>query len=214
RGGGEGEELGASLLEQHRQQIEIARQIAAIEPSEPLWQQLVEQLQSSFARVEIEVLAARCRRFPTAVDIRYQLAQRLRRLGNLPEAQRYLQEVVDLAGTNQWNWRLAALGDLGEYRQRLRQFPAALELYRRALQGGSAAAEDRTASPFVAESGPDAGEERCRVLRRAAVLAEALGLAPEAIRYWRELVARSPADQESAGRLDKLLRIDDNSQSD
>jgi tetratricopeptide (TPR) repeat protein len=161
------------------QQVEMARRRAASDPH-PRALSLVAQFEAEHLRQKIEILHLRCERLPGDMNLRLELARKLKQAGNFSGAIQRLEEA-------QRDPELAAevLLELGECWQHLRQFETALDYYRHAL----AAAEPR---PMVA------------ALYRVGILAAATGSIGEAREALSRLVAIDPGYKDARERLDNL----------
>jgi tetratricopeptide (TPR) repeat protein len=149
---------------------------------------LVAQLTEEHARLWLGILHSRSERFPQDKELRLELARQLKRMGNYSGAVQRLEEVRDAGETGP-----AALIELGECWQHLRQFAKALGFYEQAI----AAAEEHEA------------DRRHLALYRGAVLAEALGQTTTARGWLEQLVAEAGQFKDAVERLDKLRRICD-----
>ncbi|MFO0904683.1 MAG: hypothetical protein U0939_16880 [Pirellulales bacterium] len=175
-------------LARHLDQQTIAQRLADAERLRPqapsplaaiwggLWQGLADELSDSILRLEVEILAGRCRLYPTDPALHAQLGERLQRLQNWPEAARCWEVAAESPDASQ---AAAALLHLGETRQRLRQFGPALACYRASLARSSEGASG------TGEMGT--GATRRRTLEHARRLARALGREEEAASYERQL---------------------------
>jgi tetratricopeptide (TPR) repeat protein len=141
-------------LEQSEQRVAMAR-VRAEHDSHPRAKTLVERLESDHRRLQIEVLAMQAEQRPLDVMVRIELARALLSSGNSSAAAAMFEEALRLSPNE-----AATLVELGECRQRLRQFEAALACY---LQAESASA------------GEAGVETKLLAAYRAGVLAAAMG---------------------------------------
>ena len=162
--------------------IELASRRVAHDPHSKA-QTLVARLETEHNRLEIDIYNLRAERWPEDVPVRIELSRRLKRAGNYSGAIQRLEEVLRLSAQEP-----AALIELGENWQHLRQFAKALDIYRRAID---AAAKRDTSLLNLARY-------------RAAVLATALDHINEARTYLAAIVADDPAFKDARERLDKL----------
>lgn len=153
---------------------------------------LVERLRSEQIKREIDVYAARCRRYPENVIWKYELAMRLKAAGNHTEAIRNFQEVL-----GDPRRKGAVSLELGECFQKIKQYDLAMQNY-------------RTAVEVLSEREPDL---RKRALYRAGVLAAGLGDADSARKYLAVLAGLDFGYRDVRERLDKLGTAVDNSAS-
>jgi len=165
--------------------IELARR-RAVSDSHPKAQALVARLETEHNRLEIDVLNLRTERWPENVLVRIELARRLKRAGNYSGAIQRLEEALRLSADEP-----AALIELGENWQHLRQFSKALDFYQQAIDQAGAPTEFDASLLNLARY-------------RAAVLATALGHTNEARTYLAAIVAADPAFKDARERLDKL----------
>ncbi|MFO0817685.1 MAG: hypothetical protein U1A77_07075 [Pirellulales bacterium] len=164
-------------LARHRRQVTLARRLAAADP-QPVWQLLVDQLNDSLSRLELELLVAQTRRYPTDPLLHARLGRLLAQQRKWDEAARCWQVATEAEDP-----RVSGLAwhELGEIRQRGRQFSEARDCYGRSL---------------ALAMGEGTREIRLRALARAATLAEACGdfVAAEAFRA--ERTALTPRQDE------------------
>lgn len=141
-------------LAQSEQRIAIARRRAEHDPHSRA-NTLVERFQGDHQRLEIEILALQAEQHPTDAAVRLELARCLKRAANYSAAATVLEDSLKLSPD-----QTAALVELGECRQHLRQFDEALGCYLKAATLGESSAP---------------GEIPLLALYRAGVLAAALG---------------------------------------
>jgi tetratricopeptide (TPR) repeat protein len=175
-------------LAQSERRLKWAREAAEKEPSEGA-QQLVAQLTGEHEHLALGIAHSRSERFPNDGAVKLDLVRRLKRSGNFSGAVQRLEELRTLPG-----FEKAALVELGECWQHLRQFEKGLNYYREAI--------GLPDGPQSLEIGPLA-------LHRGAVLAEAMGRREEALAWLEQLVAADSSYKDAGERLDKLRAICD-----
>jgi tetratricopeptide (TPR) repeat protein len=169
-----------------RAQVAIAEERAAAEATSEA-HDLVRRFRSELNRQELQVVAARCDRFPGDMSLRYELGIRLKREANYREALKAFEAARSVA-----DLRASATLEMGECFQYLKQYSNAMKCYQSA-----AAAAARASEPHKV------------ALYRAAVLAMALKHPEAASQYLTDLVALDPGFRDAAARLDKLRQIGD-----
>jgi tetratricopeptide (TPR) repeat protein len=162
------------------------------EDGSPDNRKLVERLRAEQLKREIDVYAARCRRYPENVIWKYELAMRLKAAGNHTEAIRNFQEVL-----GDPRRKGAVSLELGECFQKIKQYELAMQNYRMAVE-------------VLSEREPDL---RKRALYRAGVLAAGLGDTDAARKYLAVLAGLDFGYRDVRERLDKLGAAMDNSGS-
>lgn len=164
-------------LARHRRQVAMARRLVESDP-QPVWQLLVEQLTDSLTRLELELLVAQTRRYPTDPLLHARLAAHLVQERKWDEAACCWQVATEAEDP-----RVSGLAwlELGEIRQRGRQFPEARDCYCRSL---------------ALAVGEGTREIRLRALARAATLAAALGDSAAAEAFHAERTALTPRQDE------------------
>ena len=172
-----------------QEQVEIAKRRAAEDRTTNAYE-LVKQQQDTAQRLELEISAARCDRYPEDRSLRFKLGMNLKRMGNLREALEPLQ-----AGLEVEEHRAVASLEIGEILQHYRQFPKALQCYRQAAQ--------------LAASHGREHEIRKLSLYRAGILAASMQLTDSATQYLSELLRVDPQYKDAQGHLDKLKEIDE-----
>ncbi|MFM7034200.1 MAG: hypothetical protein ACKOYJ_03260 [Planctomycetia bacterium] len=149
----------------------------------PAHRATLEQLRVAQIQQEIQVYAARCQRYPENMTWRYELAVRLKAAGNVPEAIKHFQDVL------QDSRRKGQVSlELGECFQKIKQYPLALRNYQAAID----TLTDREI------------DLRKRALYRAGVLSMATGDVDLAQKYLSELGGLDFGYRDVAQRLDKL----------
>jgi tetratricopeptide (TPR) repeat protein len=171
-------------LRQSEQRLAVARRRAAHD-EHPKAQSLVGKFEHEHHRLQIEILNIRAERLPQATDVRIELARLLKQAGNFSGAIQRLEEALRQKADDP-----AALIELGECWQHLRQFAKALGFYEQAI----AAAEAHSA----------ASDDAKLARYRAGVLAAAMGETERATRHLAEIVAVDPAFRDAGQRLDSL----------
>jgi tetratricopeptide (TPR) repeat protein len=161
--------------------IELARRRAASD-EHPRAQSLVARLEAEHNRLEIDILNLRAERWPGDIQVRVELARRLKQAGNFSGAVQRLEEAQQLSPDE-----AAVLVELGENWQHLRQFAKALGYYEQAIAASSSAPALLNLARY-----------------RGAALAAALGN-HEAARQWlTAIVASDSAFKDARERLDNL----------
>ena len=169
-----------------RHKVAVAEKLAANDKSKAA-QDLVVQLRGELNRVELEIFTSRSQRHPNDLGLKFQLGLRLKRAGNYAEAAKHLQEA-----TAADQHRAAAVLEVGECLQMLKQYPTSLEFYRRA-------------ATFATES--NQVELRKLGLYRAGVLATGMKEYEQAETALAELSQLDPAYKDVRDRLDKVREI-------
>lgn len=166
-----------------RHQLAIAEQRARAEGTDEA-KQLVGQLRDELHRVELDVYRRRNLRQPNDLETRFELAVRLRQVGNLSEALNQFQTLKDIP-----EFRVRVALECGECYQRARQYAKALQHYQRA-----------------AELAGDTENQEIRklALYRAGLLAAGVRDNPLARRCLQALVDLDPTYKDARERLDKL----------
>jgi len=161
--------------------IELARRRAASD-EHPRAQSLVARLEDEHNRLEIDIFNLKAERWPADVQVRVELARRLKRAGNFSGAVQRLDEALQLSPDE-----AAVLVELGENWQHLRQFAKALEFYQQAITA-------KSSDPVIFKLAQ----------YRAAVLATALGNYAAARLWLTAIVASDSAFKDARERLDNL----------
>ncbi|MEX2175455.1 MAG: tetratricopeptide repeat protein [Pirellulaceae bacterium] len=182
-------------LARARHQQEIARRRAASD-AHPRAQRLIVRLAAEANRLEIDIYYLRSERHPGDMSLRLELARRMKRSGNYSGAVTRLEEA-----RRDPQWAAAALLELGECWQHLRQYAKALDFYRQAIRAGEAPAE-----PLREGEAPAVPPHSRLVapLYRLGVLAAAMNLPAEARPALARVVAIDPGYKDARERLDKL----------
>ena len=171
-----------------RSQVVVAEQRLEAENT-PETKETLDKLRRAQLRQEIEVYAARCRRYPENLTWKYELAMRLKAAGKPQEAIRSFQEALKDAR------RKAAISlELGECFQSIKQYPLAMQNYEAAIE----ALTDRDL------------ELRKRALYRAGVLAAGLKDRDTAQKHLSAVAGLDFGYRDVAERLDKLRSGKDN----
>ena len=165
--------------------LAAAEKQAADQPTDE-HRQAAEQLRSELQRFEWEVYQRRCERYPTDLEVRFQLGLRLKTLEKHREAVPCFEASVKLP-----NRKSAAALELGECWQRLKQYGKALDWYRRAAEG---CPESQVEAKKLA-------------LYRAGVLAIGLHNLDAAENSLTQLAAIDPGYKDTIARLDKIREI-------
>lgn len=109
-----------------RQQAMIAEKRAQVESTDSA-KELAKQMKDNLNRVELQIYSQRSERYPTEHRWKYEVGTRLKRAGNYGEALQLLKSFP-----TDDERAAAALIEAGECLQHVRQFPKALETYRKA----------------------------------------------------------------------------------
>lgn len=111
-----------------KQRVVVAERQAEADPSAAN-RTLVERLKAAQVKTEIDVYTARCARYPENLTWKYELALRLKMMGNYTEAIRCFQEVLqDLRRRGQVSL------ELGECFQKIKQYQLAMKNYEVAVE--------------------------------------------------------------------------------
>jgi tetratricopeptide (TPR) repeat protein len=175
-------------LAQSEQRLKWAQEAAEKDPTESALQ-LVAQLTGEHKHLAMGIAHSRSERFPNDGAVKLDLVRRLKRGGNFSGAVQRLEELRKIRG-----FEKAALVELGECWQHLRQFEKGLKYYREAIK---------------LPDGPQSSEFGPLALYRGAVLAEAMGGCDEALAWLEQLVATDTNYKDAGERLDKLRAICD-----
>lgn len=173
-------------IQKTRHRCRQAEQQAVADPT-PQNQELVETTRNDLTRLELDIYAKRAERRPEDVRIKYELALRLKRAGNVEEAEKVFNEVAEA------DERLLAMAYLGkgECLQFRKKYVTALETYEEALKYGETLSSERLKL----------------LLYRAGVLAQGLKEYPTAGKYLQKLLEIDPGYKDVVSRLDKLKNI-------
>lgn len=170
-----------------KQRVVVAERRAEAEPTAE-HRSLVEKLKVAQLKAEIDVYSARCARYPENLTWKYELALRMKQIGNYTEAIRCFQEVLqDLRR------RGPVSLELGECFQKIKQYDLAMKNYQTAVE----LLTDREL------------ELRKRALYRAGVLASGLNDLDAAHKHLGALAALDFGYRDVAERLDKLGPVKD-----
>lgn len=130
-------EVGEDMQIRHaRENARIAERRAKEEQTDQA-KALAQQLLAEVNRLETEIYAARCDRYPNNTGYRYELGVRLRRAANYSEAIKYLQQAK-----NDPKRKALANFELGECFRLIKQYPLSIQAYEAALELLSARDED------------------------------------------------------------------------
>lgn len=187
------ERLEDAQLERQRIQCAIAEKKAEVDPSEENVEQ-AKKLRSDLDRGELDLIFARAQRYPQKKELRFDMARRLRKMGNYAEAVKYLDEIV---GDEQWLGPASL--EMGQCYQHLQQYEKAWGAYKVAIK---ALFENKDPTP-------EGAERRKLALYRAGVLAIGLKKAERAVQFLERLVKLDPKYKDAAARLDKAKRLKD-----
>ena len=181
-------ELEDVQLLQARRQREVAERRAASDGGEEAVE-LAKRMKSEQYQKELAVFAARHERDPQNVDLLYQFAVRLKRVGKFAEA---ASQFATIPGDH--DLKPVATLELGECHQQQRQYAEAMAAYRQAIA--------------LAHQGQDQGTEKM-ALYRAGVLATGLKQYEAANQDLRTLLQLDPDYKDARLRLDKLASNSD-----
>jgi tetratricopeptide (TPR) repeat protein len=177
------EKLEAVMIARARRQLEIAQKQA--EPLSPLEAiDLVDQAKANLARVELQVFSTQSQRQPQNKQLLLEVGRRLKQLKNYSEAVKYFAQAAEDPALAP-----AATVETGECWQHLRQFPKALDFYRRGIE----LAEKSRDQPLVALAA-----------YRAGTLADAMGNYVAARDFLRRVLLADPGYRDAQARLDKM----------
>jgi tetratricopeptide (TPR) repeat protein len=171
-----------------RQRVLVAERRVQADDSEKNRATLA-RLREALLRLEVETYAARVSRYPENLTWKYELAMRLKALGNYNEAIRHFQDVLQDARRK----GVVSL-ELGECFQKIKQYQLAMRNYTTAVE----VLTDRDM------------ELRKRALYRAGVLAGGLEDIDASLKYLSTLAGLDFGYRDVAQRLDKLNSIRDN----
>jgi tetratricopeptide (TPR) repeat protein len=115
-------------LRQMRMQLAVAEKRAAADGT-PESAQLVEQLREQMHRRELEIYVGRVNRQPGDLGLKFELAVRLKKAGNMAEAEKTFMEVRESP-----QWKPAATIELGECLQHQQKYSHAMQFYNRAVE--------------------------------------------------------------------------------
>lgn len=169
-----------------RAQVAVAEKRAAAESSAEA-ADLARRFRAELNRQELQVLSARCERYPDDLTLQYELALRLKREGNFFEARKAFDRAREAA-----HLKPAATLEMGECFQQLKQYSNALKCY----QAASSIAKPESDTQKLA-------------LYRAGVLAAALKQVEVAEQNFTRLLKLDSDFRDTRARLDKLSQIDD-----
>jgi len=176
-----------------RQRVMIAEKRAASDAT-PEARQTLDHVRAAHAKLEVQIFAARCERYPENTAFRYELGLRLKAARNVPEAIKQFQEVLQHDARRKG---VVAL-ELGECFQSIRQYDLAMRNYVLALE-------------TLTDREP---EQRKRALYRAGVLAAGMGDVDAARKHLSTLAGIDFGYRDVAQRLDKLSSVKDKGGSD
>jgi tetratricopeptide (TPR) repeat protein len=172
-------------MKRERHKVQIAELRAAKDPTDHN-KELAQNLRNELMRQEMEVYRVRSDRYPDVARWKYELGTRLKRLGNLPEAIKMLEEAKD-----DEHRRSYVLLDLGECQQHLKQYEPAYENFVAGIE-------------VVPSQNTDL---RKLLLYRAGVLAVGLKRYDEGEKHLGKLASLDFNYKDVADRLDKLNKM-------
>lgn len=179
------EKLEAAEVAHMRLQLAVAEKRAAKDPTDEA-KQLIEQMRNEINRKELEIFTGRSNRRPDDVRLKFELAVRLKRVGNFAEAEKTLLEV-----RAEPKMKAAATIELGECLQQQHKYTNALQFYARAVE-------------LTGE-----GDENLKklALYRAGTLAMGLKQYPAAEKYLHALSRVDARYRDVLSRLDKVKKL-------
>jgi tetratricopeptide (TPR) repeat protein len=181
------EHLEDRQLRWSRHRVHIAEKRLEAEDNEAT-RSTLERLRSAQLKQEVEIYSARCQRYPENLTWKYELAMRLKAVGNHAEAIKQFQDLLQDVR------RKGAVSlELGECFQKIKQYPLAMRNYQVAVE----TLTDREL------------DLRKRALYRAGVLAAGLQDVDAAQKYLSELAGLDFSYRDVAQRLDKLASAKD-----
>ncbi|MEX2027367.1 MAG: hypothetical protein WEH44_08695, partial [Pirellulaceae bacterium] len=148
--------------------------------------ELAREMRDAVNRLELEIYGARAERYPQDLDVKFELAVRLKRAGNYAEALKHF----DLAREAPQH-KAVSLLEAGECLHHLKSYDKALKCYAKAAE--------------------TADDEECRklALYRGGVLATGMKRYDEAGQFLKRLAKLDPQYKDVEDRLDKIGRIRD-----
>lgn len=177
------EKLEDTMILRARAQLKVAEGRARDKQTETA-KELAGELRHNLYRLELDIYNNRAQRFPEDLRVKYELAVRLKKLGNYDEAIEQLREA-----RNERSVKTSATIDMGECLQHLKQYSKALQCYQRAVASADQASE---------------AELKKIALYRAGVLASGLKQTDVAKTHLGELLKLDPGYKDAKSRLDKL----------
>lgn len=179
------ERLESAQLQHMRVQIAVAEKRAAADGGEEATE-LVKQLKDQLHRRELEIYSNRVERHPQDVQLKFELGVRLKRVGNIDEAEKVFMEVREDP-----KLKAAATIEVGECLQRQQKYNHALQFYVRAVE-------------LTAKG--DANLRKL-ALYRAGVLAVGLRQLDKAEKWLKELSSLDRRYRDVKARLDKVAEL-------
>jgi len=173
-------------VQKARHRYRQAEQQAGAE-AKPELVELVESARADLNRIEMEIYAKRAERYPDNLDIKYELALRLKRAGNNDQAIETFEEVAE---RDEKYLALALLGK-GECLQARKKYVTALETYEEAITYADTLSAER----------------HKLLLYRAGVLAQGLKEYRTAASYLKRLLKMDANYKDVARRLDKVRKM-------
>jgi tetratricopeptide (TPR) repeat protein len=172
-------------MQRARHELGLEERKARKEKTERAFE-LVKGMRDAVNRLELEIYGARAERFPQDLDVKFELAMRLKRAGNYAEALKHF----DLAREAPQHKAMSLL-EAGECLQHLKSFEKALKCYSKAAD--------------------TADDEECRklALYRGGVLATGMKRLDDAGQLLQRLAKLDPHYKDIEDRLDKIGRIRD-----
>ena len=165
-----------------KQQLSLAERRAKTEETDAA-KELVKQLKDNLNRLELDIYGRRAERYPAEPKWKYEVGLRLKRAGNYSEALKRLAEI-----NREGELAAAALLEMGECQQHLKQYAKALQAY-------------RDTTDLAAKTGQT--EQLKLALYRGGVLGIAMGDAAGR-EFLSRLVELEPNFRDAKSRLAKL----------
>lgn len=172
-----------AMILRTREQLAIAQQRAAAKNTAEA-RELVEQIRANLHRLELEIYELRSRESPQHPGWKFEVALRLKWLGNHAEAIKQFQE----ARGNREHKVIATI-EIGECLQHMRQYAKALQCYQMAVE---------------AATGETELENKKLAHYRAGSLAQGLKQNDVASSHFREVLRLDPNYRDARDRLDKI----------
>ena len=175
-------------MKRARAQLAVAER-RAVEDQADESQQLAADMKAEVLQREVEILDARCQRYPEDIRLKFELGARLKRMGKYEQA----VSALELALTDE-RLQAAAQVELGECHQHLKDYQAAMQAYRASIQA----------------AGQTQADVAALALYRAGVLAMGLKDLNNAEKYLKQLDQIDSNYKDVKSRLDKIAAIREN----
>lgn len=177
------EKLEDTMILRAKAQVAVAETRAKEKQTETA-KSLVGELRENLYRLELDIFNTRSQRFPDDLRLKYELAVRLKKLGNYDEA---IEQLREARGDREL--KTSATIEMGECLQHLKSYSKALQCYQKAV-----ASADRF----------EQADLKKMALYRAGVLASGLKQSDVARTHLEELLKLDPKFKDAKSRLDKL----------